>query len=245
MDFEKLIVRKRNCTIYRDGDKAIKVFDKDFNKAEIFNEATIQVLMDVKGIRVPKIMEIKEIEGQWAIVSEFIEGKTLAKWMEEEPEKKEEYIKLMVELQSNINNMIDYSLIRISEKLSRTICGSNLLATTRYGMHSKLLSAKKENNVLHGKFYPTNIIIQEDGTPCVLDWTFATIGNKEADVAITYVQFLLHLDPEGAEMYLDTYCEVCGLDKESVKEWIPIVAAAHIAGSSDERYEILYPIVYK
>ena len=50
MNFEELIIRKRNCTIYKDNGYAIKVFDKDFNKAEIFNEATLQVLMDVKGI---------------------------------------------------------------------------------------------------------------------------------------------------------------------------------------------------
>lgn len=245
MNFEELIIRKRNCTIYKNNRYAIKVFDKDFNKAEIFNEATLQVLMDVKGIRVPKILEVKEIEGQWAIVSEFVEGKTLAEWMAVNPDRKEEYIDLMVELQGKINNMVDYSLIRISEKLSRTICGSSLLATTRFGMHSTLLGMKKENNVLHGKFYPTNIIIQEDGTPCVLDWTFATIGNKEADVAITYVQFLLHSDPEGADLYVNKYCEACGVDKVEVEAWIPIVAAAHLAGSSDDRLNILYPIVYK
>ena len=32
------------------------------------------------------------VEGKWAIVSEFIKGKTLAQLMEEKPEKKNEYI---------------------------------------------------------------------------------------------------------------------------------------------------------
>ena len=35
-------------------------------------------------------------DGQWAIVSQYIEGKTLAQLMEEEPEKKKEYLEQMI-----------------------------------------------------------------------------------------------------------------------------------------------------
>ena len=88
MKLEKVIAVRNNKTIYRDGDKCIKVFEEGYSKADVLNEALNQARIEGTGLNIPKILEVTMIEGKWAIVSEFIKGKTLAQLMEEDPEKK-------------------------------------------------------------------------------------------------------------------------------------------------------------
>ena len=94
----------------------------------------------------------------------------------------------------------------------------------------------KHNKVCHGDFNPSNIIIAEDGTPYILDWSHATQGNASADVARTYLLFCLKGDTEGAAYYLDTFCEMSATEKKYVQRWMPIVAASQsVKGHEDER----------
>ena len=87
---------RENKKIYRDGDVCIKVFNEDFSKIDVLNEALNQARIETTGLKVPKIKEVTMIDGQWAIVSEYIEGKTLASLIEEHPEKLDEYLEFFV-----------------------------------------------------------------------------------------------------------------------------------------------------
>ena len=84
MKFDNVIAVRPGKTVYRDGDRVIKVFDDVFSKADIFNEALNQARIEETGLNIPKILDIEQIDGKWAIVTEFIEGKTLAELLEEE-----------------------------------------------------------------------------------------------------------------------------------------------------------------
>ena len=46
MEFEKVIGVRTNKTVYKDGDKAIKVFDENFSKANILNAALNQARVE-------------------------------------------------------------------------------------------------------------------------------------------------------------------------------------------------------
>ena len=92
MKLDRVIAVRNNKTIYRDGDRAIKVFNAAYSKADVLNEALNQARIEETGLNIPKVLEVTMIDGKWAIVSEFIKGKTLAQLMEENPEKKGEYI---------------------------------------------------------------------------------------------------------------------------------------------------------
>ena len=94
MNFEKVIAERPSKTIYKDGDTVIKVFDEHFSKSDILNEALNQARVEETGLKIPKIIEVKKIDGKWAIISEFAEGKTLAQLMKERAEKRAEYLNL-------------------------------------------------------------------------------------------------------------------------------------------------------
>ena len=238
MKLDRVIAVRNNKTIYRDGDRCIKVFNSEYSKADVLNEALNQARIEETGINIPKVLEVTMIDGKWAIISEYIKGKTLAQLMAEdtEGEKKGEYIDLLVDLQMSVHKKTCPLLNKLKDKMSRKIAATEFDATTRYDLHTRLESMPKHNKVCHGDFNPSNIIISEDGTPYIIDWSHVTQGNASADVARTYLLFWLSGDTEGAELYLNTFCKKSDTAKQYVQKWMPIVAASQsVKGNEQER----------
>ena len=77
MKFETILAERPHKVIYRDGDLAAKVFDESFPKSDILNEALNQARVEETGLNIPRIEEVTKIDGKWAIISDYIEGKTL------------------------------------------------------------------------------------------------------------------------------------------------------------------------
>ena len=239
MNLDRVIAVRNNKTIYRDGDRCIKVFHTEYSKADVLNEALNQARIEETGLHIPKVLEVTMIDGKWAIVSELIKGKTLAQLMEENPEQKEQYIELLVNLQMSVHSKTCPLLNKLKDKMSRKIAQTELDATTRYDLHTRLEGMPKHNKVCHGDFTPSNIILTEDGTPYILDWSHATQGNASADVARTYLLFWLSGDIAAAEFYLDTFCHRSGTAKQYVQKWMPIVAASQSVKGNEKEREFL------
>lgn len=239
MKLEKVIAARTSKTVYRDGDLAIKVFDEDFSKADILNEALNQARVEETGISIPKLLEVTKIDGKWAIVTEFKEGKTLERLMKENPDKYDEYLEKFVDLQIAVQSNKAPQLPKLKDKMNRKISETGLDATVRYELHTRLESMPKHDKVCHGDFNPSNIIVGNDGTFWILDWAHATQGNASADVARTYLLFWLSGDIQGAEKYLNLFCKKSDTAKQYIQKWIPIVAASQLVKGRKEEREFL------
>ena len=239
MKLDRVIAVRNHKTIYRDGDKCIKVFDADYSKADVLNEALNQARIEETGLNIPKVLEVTMVEGKWAIVSEYIKGKTLAQLMEENPDKKDEYIALLVDLQLDVLSKKCPLLNKLKDKMNRKISETKLDATTRYDLHTRLEGMPKHDKVCHGDFNPSNVIIAEDGTPYIIDWSHATQGNASADAARTYLLFWLGGDMNGAKKYLDLFCAKSNTAKQYVQKWMPIVAASQSVKGNEKEREFL------
>ena len=242
MNLDRVIAVRNNKTIYRDGDRCVKVFNAEYSKADVLNEALNQARIEETGLNIPKVLEVTMIDGKWAIVSEFIKGKTLAqliKEAEDDADKKAQYIELLVELQMDVHAKTCPLLNKLKDKMSRKIAQTEFDATTRYDLHTRLESMPKHNKVCHGDFNPSNIIIAENGTPYIIDWSHATQGNASADVARTYLLFWLNGDIAGAELYLNTFCKKSDTAKQYVQKWMPIVAASQSVKGNEKEREFL------
>lgn len=240
MKLDRIIAVRNNKTIYRDGDKCYKVFDENYSKSDVLNEALNQARVEETGLAIPKIIEVTKIEGKWAIVSEYISGKTLARLMEEEPDKKDEYIELLVKLQLEMHSKVCPNLNKLKDKMKTKISQTDLSATVRYDLHTRLDAMPKHNKLCHGDFNPSNIIISDDGTPYILDWSHATQGNASADAARTYLLFWLSGDIDGAEKYLKEFCLKSDTAKQYVQQWMPIVAASQSVKGNEHEREFLH-----
>lgn len=240
MKLDNVIAERKHKKLYRDGERCIKVFDADFSKSDVLNEALNQARVEETGLHIPKIIEVTTIDGQWAIVSEFIEGKTLAQLMKENPEKKAEYLELFVDLQLEMHSKRNPLLNKLQDKMNRKISQSELSATIRYELHMRLEGMPKHDKLCHGDFNPSNIILAPDGTPYILDWSHATQGNASADAARTYLLFAMSGDKKTAEAYLDLFCIKSDTARQYVQKWLPIVAASQsVKGNADEREFLL------
>lgn len=239
MNKQNLIFSREDKKIFRDGDKLIKLFDKNFSKADILNEALNHARVEETDLNVPKIRSIEVVESKWAIILDYIEGVTLQSLMDAHPEKEEEYLELFVDLQMTVLSKKVPMLNKFKDKTQGRISSATLDATTRYELHTRLDSMPKHTHLLHGDFNPTNIIITSDGTPYVIDWAHATQGNSSADVATSYLLFYLAGKEELGDKYLKLYCKKSDTAIQYVQRWIPIVAAARLAKAKPEEDEFL------
>ncbi len=240
MKLDRIIAVRNNKTVYRDGDKCIKVFDKDYSKTDVLNEALNQARVETTGLDIAKIQEVTMVDGKWAIITDFIKGKTLEQLMKENPDKIDEYLELFVNLQMTIHSKKCPMLSKLKEKMNNKISQTDLDSTTRYDLHTRLEGMPKHNKLCHGDFNPSNIIVTEDNKLYVLDWAHATQGNASADVARTYLLFCLKNETELANKYLDLFCAKSNTPKTYVQNWMPIVAASQsVKGNKEEREFLL------
>lgn len=240
MKLDKIIAVRTGKTVYKDGDRVIKVFENGYSKADILNEALNQARIEETGLNIPKILGVSTENGKWAIISEYIKGKTLAQLMTENPDKFDEYLERFVDIQMEIHSKKAPLLTKLKDKMNRKIDRADIDAATRYDLHTRLEGMPRHNKVCHGDFNPSNIIITDDGTPYIIDWAHATQGNASADVARTYLLFRLEGNIESAEKYMELFCKKSDTARQYIEKWLPIVAASQsVKGNTEEREFLL------
>lgn len=240
MKLETVIAKRIDKTIYRDGNLAVKVFEPNYSKSDILNEALNQARVEETGLHVPKIEEVCKIDGKWAIVMEHIEGTTLDELMKAHPEKEDEYLDSFVALQLEMHSKKSPLLNNLTTKMHRKISETTLDATTRYELHVRLDSMPKHQKVCHGDFNPSNIIINANGEAYLIDWSHATQGNASADAARTYLLFCLEGNKALGDKYLKLFCQKSDTALQYVQKWLPIVAASQsVKGKPEEREFLL------
>ena len=239
MKLDKVIAVRKAKTVYRDGNKAIKLFNADYSKANVLNEALNQARVEETGLNIPKLHEVTKIDGKWAIIMDYIEGKTLETLMEENPGKYDEYLERLVDIQKSILDCRVPLLNKLKDKMQTKIGLTELDATTRYELHTRLDSMPKHQKVCHGDLNPSNIIITPDDKAYIIDWSHVTQGNGAADAARTYLLFWLDGNITGAEKYLNLFCTKTDTAKQYVQKWIPIVAASQLTKGNEKEREFL------
>ena len=239
MKLDRVIAVRNDKTVYRDGNESIKVFNDNYLVSDVLNEALNQSRALEAGINAPGVLGVTTFDGKWAIVSEYIKGKSLEQLMEENPEKKNDYIELMVGIQLDIGAKSSPKLRLLKHKMRDQIRLTELDSVIRYDLHNRINEMTKKSNLCHGDFCPSNVIVSENGVPFVIDWAHASLGNTLADVANTYLLFWMHGDISGAKKYLELYSEKSGIEKQQILSYMPIVAASRLAKCSEKEREFL------
>lgn len=242
MKLENVIATRPSKTVYRDGNVIIKLFNEEFSTADVLNEALNHARIEETGLKVPQFEEVLKIDGKWAIVNEYIEGKTLAAILEENkdnPEIIDKYMDRFVDLQLEIQSKSSPLLTKLRDKMRRKIEQTGLDATTRYELNTRLESTPKHNKICHGDYNPSNVIITPDDEWYVIDWAHATQGNGGEDAARAYLLFTLTGKEELAKKYLNTYCKKSDTARQYVERWLPIVAASQLVKGNEHEKDLL------
>jgi aminoglycoside phosphotransferase (APT) family kinase protein len=238
-NLEKVIATRTDKTIYRDGDKVIKVMGNSYPASDVLSEGLNLACVNALPLKTPRLVEVTQIHGKWALVWEYIEGTTLADLMEQNKGNFDEYINDFVDIQLEMHQYTATRLPLLTDKLQRKISASGLEATNRYELHTRLASLPKHTKLCHGDFNPSNIVIAETGEVYIIDWSHAAQGNASADAAQTYILFYLSGNTGAAEQYLDLFCAKSDTAKQYVQKWISIVSASQLVKAKSEEKEIL------
>ncbi len=235
----EVLAQRLTKVVYREGDYAVKEFNEDYSKADVLNEALNQARVEETGLPIPKLVEVKKIDNKWAIVLEYVEGKTIAQLIDENPEKTDEYLEKFVDVQLSIHEKRAPLLNKLKDKMNRKISETKLDATTRYELHTRLEGMPKHNKVCHGDLSLSDVIITESGEAFIIDWAHATQGNAAADAARCYLKFCLEGKEEMGKKYLALYCKKSDTAMQYVQRWMPIVAASQTVKGKEEELEFL------
>ena len=208
LEKKNLIVERPYKSVYKTEEGIVKIFATDHPKSAV--------------------KEVTQINGEWALLIENREGKTLEEMMKVDRANLEKYMSDFVDLQLKVQSKTATTLPKLKDKLADEIRSlKDLDATERYELLTRLEGMPKHTKLCHGDFNPSNVIVEKNGKMTVIDWAHASQGNASADAAMTYLLFALH-DQESADLYLKLFCKKSDTARQYVEQWLPIVAAAEL-----------------
>lgn len=238
---KQAIVTRHNKVVYDCGDTVAKVFNATKPSSDIVNEALNLTRAEQAGVDVPELIEVGKVGNNWAILTKKVEGKTLRQLMGEDPDKIDEHLERLIELELSVHAHRAPLMNRQKDKYARMIADAAeiLNEAQRYELLVRLDGMPNHAKLCHGDFVPSNVIIPDDGSDAyVIDWAHVTAGVPEVDAAQTYLLFKVE-HPDSAEKYLDMYSGMSGMPRQAIMNWVPVVAAAELARGRRQREKFL------
>lgn len=242
MELNNIIGKGARAKVYSSGKYAIKIFDKNYNKKDVFYEAYLNSLIESTGLPVAKTYEVVSINEQLAIKMDYIKGNSVIDCMLNNMQEVTKYIEKMVDLQIEINKKIVELPFSFKEIIRNRIEANTMLNPAQQkNILERLAKLPTGKNLCHGDFHGYNILNSNDQY-YVIDWTNASYGEPNADVCRTYLIYLLQA-PEIADKYLAIYCEKTGKSKDEITVWLPVLAAARLIENIEGEEEKLKSII--
>ena len=212
--------------------KIVKLLKGFMSDTEANSEADKQKLAHSYGVPVPDVYEVTKVDGRYAIVMEYVPGKTLGNMIFENQPKAYNYLSLSVDTQLNIQSKNAEGFETMIEVLQRKFqYRSALNDQQRAELLNRALAIQHEKRLCHGDCHVLNMIINSENNIIVIDWVDASAGDIRADACRSYLLYLLHA-PELADLYLRLYCEKSGISQEDIFIWKPIMAGAILSENS-------------
>ena len=119
LEEKNLIVKRAYKSVYKCDDCIVKVFNEGHPKSDVFNEALNTARVEETGLDIPKVKEVTQIDGKWAIAIEYKTGKTLEDMMESDMKNLEKYMEDFVDLQLQVQSKKSPLLKGMKDKLAR------------------------------------------------------------------------------------------------------------------------------
>jgi aminoglycoside phosphotransferase (APT) family kinase protein len=222
----EIIGEGRTTKVYRDGDKAIKLY-VNTSPSVPTDEAKKQTFAVDAGLPVPKVYGVTESKEGVALEMEYIAGQVLLRPQMDRLKRHEVFEKL-VQLQCMVHKASGEGLPKQSELLKWKIENNRYLDNSlipKLLKHLETLDCGKAQ-LCHGDLHPFNIL-QQDENYWIIDWVDAVCGDPLADACRTYLLLKQHLTRMSG-VYLRLFCKEARVTKEDVLAWLPVIAAARL-----------------
>ena len=228
-----LIGQGRTTKVYRDGEKAIKLYVQA-PPDEADNEAARQMFAYNAGLPVPRVWGVEHVKEGVALIMDYIQGTPLVDLTLDDAGLREA-IAVFAGWQHRIHQVDGTGQPSYMERTRWKLEHSpNLDAETllRLQRHLSIID-EGETNFCHGDFHPQNVI--RDGEKYwIIDWVDANCGSPFADACRTFVLFRQFGDAYMANLYLQAFCRTAKVKADAVLRWLPIVAAVRLTEAKDK-----------
>ena len=207
-----IILERKNKTVYKTDDAIIKVFAEGHPKTGVFNEALITAYVESYGVKAAKVLWVEEIDGKWAIATEFIPGKTLEQCMKDEPERMEEWLNKLVDIQLEVNGFKADGLRNTIDKRAEEIKAlTDLDPSTLYELQQRLQTQGNAGADAALTYMSMSL------TDPALAEKYLKLYSRKSNTAIQYVQKWLPIVAAGQLKKAKTEEETALLEK-----WISV-----------------------
>jgi aminoglycoside phosphotransferase (APT) family kinase protein len=248
----------RTAEVFEFGDdRVIKLLQPEFDAAFAQNEATVAALVSKLPLGAPEFFGSLDINGRYGLVYERLIGKTMLDRLITSPWSAVRLADEFAQLHARMHDVRVDGLQRSREHYRDAVerAADVLGAARTTAVLRRLDSLADGASLSHGDMHPYNVIMASDGGR-VIDWTAATVGPAEADVARS--SFLLAHSALPDEMsardravvgfmrgpfaarYLGRYAALRPLDIRALDGWMVVVYAARLAeGAVQEQADLL------
>jgi aminoglycoside phosphotransferase (APT) family kinase protein len=224
----RLLAAGNVAEIFEWGSCALKLYKSNDAKPAAFREAAIHAAAETLGLPVPKVWSVQKIGDRWGIVFDRVVQSSFAEKMSNNPDDITRYLECMVQLHLRIHTHEAIQLASLKVRLAANITATKLLDEPRkHHLLAGVADMPDGDRLCHGDFHPMNIL-GDPSQPVIIDWPDARRGDPAADVCRSYLLMKLHV-VEIATPYLDAYCRISGVARESVLRWLPYVAGAKLS----------------
>ncbi len=228
----------QSAVIYaRDGIVA-KVYREGQPRKQVFQEAFTLAVVGEMGIPAPGVYGVETFLGRTALLMEQVKGDSLWDIVQKFPEKAEECMDKVVDLQIAMHRAQTTEFRPIKLVILGTIIGSpGLSEEEKERLIKKLAGLPDGYSICHGDFHHGNILVA-NGVFRIIDWAEVAIGDPAADAARTYMD-LLPGNRHDAEMYLAKYSAASGKTRDEILSWLPVIAGSLYGFLSEDHRKIL------
>jgi aminoglycoside phosphotransferase (APT) family kinase protein len=224
----------KDAEVFELGESVIKLYKAGVPKHTAFREAAALAQAEAMGLPVPRVDDVRQIDGRWGVVMDRVDGYSFAEIIDAHPAEEAAHLKEMASLHRRIHACEAVFFGSLKAKLEANIRRTTALSEGRQRKLLEVLAGLPDGDRLcHGDFHPWNVL----GSPSrssVIDWTSAARGSPAADVCRSYV-LITPSALDRAASYVEAYAELSGGSLEDIFRWLPVVAAARLAeGVPDE-----------
>ena len=144
MMLDRIISVSNRTTVFRDGGNAVKVYRASYPKSSILNEGMNLTLAEELGLPVPQFRQITTVENRWAMIMDYIAGKTFLRMLTESPLKTDALLSRWTALQRTIHEKRCAALPQVNDLAAQRIEASGLPSDL-----IRRLSARLQTENLH------------------------------------------------------------------------------------------------
>jgi len=232
--FGQVVGYGSQATVYAKGEYAVKLYREGYPKVNVFSEAYVMANLERENFPSPKVYEVLLVDGRYGLRMERVKGKMMSEYLAD-PAKAKETMDALIDLQCRLQkrgNAGDWApdlKLRFHNDLASN---EKLSAGLKKNLQEILRGLPCGVALCHCDFHSGNIFF--DGVKYTLvDLLQICKGDPAADAVCSYVSYSL-FNRELGEYYLNRYCEISGVSRKDVLQWLPAYAGTLLGRVSEE-----------